>query len=121
MAKRRATRGGESPQPRSGPTPADLGLGCLLAILTLVVYTPALVGDLIWDDDAHILNNTTLRSVDGLFAMWTDPQALPQYYPLVHTTFWLEYQLWGSDPVGYHVVNVLLHAGSAVLLWRILL
>ncbi len=46
---------------------------------------------------------------------------MPQYYPLVHSIFWIEYHLWGLWTPGYHVVNVLLHAAAAVLLWRLLL
>ena len=40
---------------------------------------------------------------------------------MVHTTLWVEYQLWGFDPHGYHLVNLLLHATGVVLLWRVLL
>src|SRR5207244_2484301 len=34
--------------------------------------------------------------------------------------YWIEYQLWGLEPRGYHIVNMLLHGGSAILLWLIL-
>lgn len=92
----------------------------LLAVLTLALYSPAISGGFIWDDDDYVENNESLRTLDGLRRIWTDTKATPQYYPLVHTTFWIEYQLWGLKPLGFHVVNVLLHATSAWLFGRLL-
>ena len=93
-------------------------LGGLLVAATLVAYVPALRAGYIWDDDAHVTENPTLTSLAGLRAIWLDPGALPQYYPLVHTTFWIERRLWGLAPLGYHLINVLLHAFNALLLAR---
>ena len=90
-----------------------------LLLLALVTYFPALAGTFLWDDDAHV-TAPALRSLAGLWRIWTDPFATQQYYPLTHSVFWLEYRLWGADPVGYHVVNVVLHVTSALLLRRIL-
>src|SRR6187401_1993004 len=42
--------------------------------------------------------------------------ATQQYYPLLHSAFWFEHRLWGDSTVGYHVVNILLHATAAALL-----
>lgn len=95
------------------------GLGILL--LTLLAYAPAVNLDFIWDDDFYVTENQTLRDLDGLRRIWSEPGATPQYYPLVHTTFWIEYQLWQLKPAGYHVVNVLFHAATAVLWWRLLM
>ena len=95
-------------------------LGALLVALVLVVYWPALGGGFVWDDDAYVTNNLALRSVPGLSQIWGTLTTTPQYYPLVYTSFWLEYHLWGLNPLGYHVVNVLLHTLAAMLLWRVL-
>jgi len=91
----------------------------LLLIFTSLAYLPALNGTPIWDDDAHI-TRPELRSWDGLIKIWTQPGSTQQYYPFVHTVFWAEHQLWGDAPLGYHLVNVLLHCFSALLLLQIL-
>ncbi len=97
------------------------GAGMLLAALVLVAYAPALRAGFIWDDNRYVTANPALRDLGGLIAVWTTLDSTPQYYPLTHTVFWIEHALWGLDPLGYHAVNALLHAASAVLLWRILL
>ena len=97
------------------------GPALLLVGLTVGAYIPALSGGFVWDDDDYVQDNLTLRSLAGLGQIWFQPGATRQYYPLVHTTYWLEYRLWGLDPTGYHVVNVLIHALSAVLVWRLLI
>ena len=92
----------------------------IIVLLTLLAYIPAMRGGYIWDDNAHITDNAALRSSDGLAKIWFDPKVLPQYYPLVHTTFWVEYHVWQLHPFGYHLVNVLLHAFNAILLLLVL-
>ena len=91
-----------------------------LIVITLVAYLPAIQGGFIWDDDDYVTENPTLHSLDGLRDIWLDPSATPQYYPLVHSSFWIENHLWGLEPMGYHIVNVLIHAINALLLWWIL-
>jgi tetratricopeptide (TPR) repeat protein len=58
--------------------------------------------------------------MDGLIRIWTTPKTTAQYYPLTHTVFWLEYHLWGASTLGYHLVNILVHFFSALLLVCIL-
>ena len=91
-----------------------------LVLLVFLAYRPAAGGAFIWDDDDYVAQNPTLRTAGGLADIWLKPRSSPQYYPVVFTTYWLEYRLWGAQPRGYHETNVLLHAASAVLLWRIL-
>jgi tetratricopeptide (TPR) repeat protein len=93
-----------------------------LAMLAAVVaaYLPALEAGFVWNDDTYLTENRTLDTLDGLHLIWTEPKANEQYYPMVFTSFWIEKHLWSLHPFGYHLVNVLLHAGSALLLWRLL-
>src|SRR5213079_1406214 len=93
--------------------------GLILVVATTLAYQPAWNGKPIWDDDTHI-TSAELRSGHGLIRIWTDPAAAPQYYPLLHTIFWLEYKLWGASPLPYHLVNIALHALTALLLLRML-
>jgi len=97
----------------------DWLLGFFLVIVTIIAYQPVWHAGSIWDDDKHI-TPPELRSLNGLVRIWTQPGATQQYYPLVHSVFWVEYKLWGDSTVGYHWVNILLHAFSALLLAKIL-
>jgi 4-amino-4-deoxy-L-arabinose transferase-like glycosyltransferase len=94
-------------------------LTALLILLTVVAYLPAIGAGNIWDDDTLLTANPQMRSLDGLAQIWRGEQTR-DYTPLTSSIFWLEWQLWGGNPVGSHVANILLHAFSAVLLWRIL-
>jgi len=94
--------------------------GVALVLMPLIAYVPAYRALYVWDDDFYLTQNPVIRSPSGLADSWLRPTANPQYYPLVFTTFWIEARLWKLDPVGFHVVNVLLHAASAVVVWRVL-
>ena len=105
--------------------PARLRLAAagLLVIMTLAAYLPALGAGFVFDDRLYVTENPRLGSLEGLGQIWTvveQKEAQHQYYPLTSSGFWLQHQLWGLRPVGYHLVNVLLHAANAVLLWRLL-
>lgn len=92
----------------------------IMVFATLAIYSPAFKAGFIWDDDDYVTRNETLRSLNGLGRIWFDLGATPQYYPLVHTSFWMEYHLWGLHPSGYHIVNIIIHILNALLIWLIL-
>ena len=94
-------------------------MAAILLLAVFFAYRPAASGGFIWDDDDYVSQNPTLLNLSGLADIWLHPTLSPQYYPMVFTTFWLESQL-GNGPHGFHEINILLHAASAILLWRIL-
>ena len=96
----------------------------VLGLLVVVPYLPAMLwGGFVWDDFVYIKTDP-VREVSGLWKIWFSPSDIKyegHYWPLVYTTFWIEHKLWGFDPTGYHVVNVLLHLANTLLLWHLLL
>ena len=92
--------------------------------MTIIAYLPALRAGWIWDDDYYVTKNYNLHDLGGLKNIWTkfglSNGGTPQYYPVTHTTLWIEHHLWGTWAAGYHAVNVLIHATNAILLWIIL-
>jgi tetratricopeptide (TPR) repeat protein len=92
----------------------------VLALLVFVAFFPAVTGQYLWDDDRHAGLIQYFSNLAGLKKIWTPQAATPQYYPLTFTTFWIEYYFWADSTLGYHIDNMILHAASAVLVWRLL-
>ena len=88
--------------------------GGALFLLALTCYAPALQGTFLWDDLGHV-TRADLRPLSGLVRIWFERGSTQQYYPLLHSVFWFEYQLWGDAPLGYHLLNVAWHALAACL------
>jgi tetratricopeptide (TPR) repeat protein len=89
-----------------------------LVISVLIAYAPALRGTLLWDDNSHI-TRPEMQSWHGLWRIWAELGATQQYYPLLHTALWVEHRFWGDAVLGYHLVNVALHALAACLVFSI--
>lgn len=89
----------------------------MLAAIFLA-YTPVWWAGFIWDDSMFVAGNGTL-SLRELVDIWTTRAA--DICPLTLTLFRFLYVLFGSDPLPYHLANVLLHAAAALVLWRVLL
>ena len=104
------------------PKQVDLWVhGAILVALVIVTYSPVFKAGFVWDDIA-ITDNISLKTLDGLGKIWFHPSEIQHeghYWPLVYTSFWIEWNLWGLNPVPYHIVNLLLHALLVIVLWRL--
>jgi tetratricopeptide (TPR) repeat protein len=90
----------------------------LLIALVFVSYVQVFNAGFIWDDESHLTRNPCIVGPLGLKEVWTSARGV--YYQLVLTTFWTVHKVACLSPWPYHLLNVFLHAGSAVLLWQIL-
>ena len=102
--------------PGAGVAAARLVVGsAILLLLALAVCWPALRGGFIWDDPLSIEKNPLVTGKLTPGTVWFGMD-----FPLTTVAFWLQWLAWGKNPLGYHLVNALLHGANAVLLWRVL-
>ena len=94
--------------------------GGLLALLVVLVYLADLGNAYIWDDDSYVSEQPCARLPEGLYNMWFKRGPFSRLPARAHDAA-VRHQLWGFDPHGYHLVNMLLHATGVILLWRVLL
>lgn len=101
----------------ASPVARDTAGIAAIVLAAFLAYLPALRGGFVFDDHPLVESNRAL--LGPLWHLWTSGAA-PDYWPLTWTALWIEHRLWGSSPLGYHVVGVALHATVALLLWRVL-
>jgi Flp pilus assembly protein TadD len=85
-----------------------------LLVVTLLAYMPAWHGGKLWDDDGH-MTRSALQSAEGLWRIWFDVGATQQYYPVLHSMFWILHRVFGEETLGYHLFSITLHVLSACL------
>lgn len=114
MAKQKGIKPAKRAGNRSYRPISDWLLPVLVGIVTLVVFSPALANGFIWDDRANLVDNPHYRGLGWVQLKWMFSSfLLGHYQPLSWMTLGLDYLIWGMDPFGYHLTNLLLHAATA--------
>jgi Flp pilus assembly protein TadD len=95
----------------------EVGPPLAVAVVTIAVFLPALWNGFVnWDDTTNFLNNPNYRGLGWKNLRWMATTfLLGQWIPLTWLTLGLDYVLWGMDPFGYHLTNVVLHCATAVV------
>ena len=101
-------------------------LAVSLSLLTLIVYITTLRNEfLLWDDDVYVTDNTFIRTFNGVFLRraFFDFSA-SNWHPLTWLSHALDYAIWGLNPLGHHMTNIILHAANTflvvVVIWGLL-
>lgn len=93
-------------------------LASLAALATLMLYLPALRNEFVgvWDDNAYIAENVAIRSMNLAFFRWAffDFHA-SNWHPLTWISHAVDYALWGPNPMGHHLTNIILHAANTAI------
>jgi len=96
-------------------TRRSVAAGAALGLLVLAVYLPSLRGGFIWDDQLLVQQNPLVQGELNWRSIWFSTD-----FPLSNLALGLEWRAFGQHAAGYRLVNVLLHVGSCLLLWRLL-
>lgn len=96
-----------------------LALGLALVAATFTAHFPAIHAGYIWDDSMFLYGSPLVTATDGLYKAWFTAEG-SDYWPLMSTMFWIEWRIWGKEPMPYHATNIALHAAAVVLLWQLL-
>ncbi len=94
-----------------------LSCASLSSLAVFIVYLPSLAnGFVLWDDDLYVLQNRFIRHLGERFLrmVFTTPVA-SNWHPLTVIAYAVDYRLWGLNPFGYHLENIILHALNAFL------
>jgi hypothetical protein len=97
------------------------GLAVAVALVVFACFVPAVGNDFVtWDDPLNFTENVHYRGLSLSHLRWMFATFhMGHYQPLTWITFGLDYSLWGLDPTGYHLTNILLHTANAVLFYWI--
>jgi protein O-mannosyl-transferase len=102
-------------------TAVSRGLPGLLALATGVAFWPSLGNGFVeWDDQVLIADNLAYRGLGWREIRWAfGTMQLGHYVPLAWLSFSFDYAVWGVNPFGYHLTNLLLHVTTALLLYAL--
>jgi Flp pilus assembly protein TadD len=93
-----------------------------VAVLTFAVYLPALQNGFVWDDVQYITSNSFIRSINGnLFKTAFLTFQADNWHPLAWISHAVDYSIWGLNPLGHHLTNIILHAINTMLVVLLLM
>jgi len=85
-----------------------------IALIALLVYLPALSNGFVnWDDQAYVYENHNIRSFDLKWLL--SAVVVGNWHPLTMLSYMVDYSIWGLNPFGYHLANIVIHAANTFL------
>lgn len=92
-------------------------LAAAVSLITLLQYIPSLKHEFLgWDDNQYVYENPFISSFGIDFFKWAflDFHSY-NWHPLTWISLALDYSMWGLDPMGYHLTNIILHTANTIM------
>jgi tetratricopeptide (TPR) repeat protein len=98
-------------------------LAALVSLLTFIIYLSSLGNDFVnWDDNSYVLENSHIRSLNMAFFRWAFLNFYADnWHPLTWMSHAFDYAIWGLNPVGHHLTNIILHAINSFIVVLLIL
>jgi len=95
----------------------------LLVAISILAFQPGLAGEFVWDDDLLLIDHANYRSPELILSSLRSLFIIsPSYFrPLGYMSFFLDYSLFGAEPIWYHLENLTLHISTTLLVLLLLL
>ena len=92
-------------------------------LLTLIFYTPALKNDFInWDDPTYVYENSNIQCLNSQSLYWMLTSLYEaNWHPLTWLSHAIDYALWGLNPLGHHLTNIIIHGLNTLLIFLLVL
>ncbi len=120
---RQKKNSGENPKPVFSSRSSSLVICALLALATFLVFAPAIYHDFVnYDDPDYVSSNAHVKAGltgDGIVWAFTTGHA-SNWHPLTWISHMMDAQMFGVNPFGHHLVNVLFHIANTLLLFLVL-
>jgi tetratricopeptide (TPR) repeat protein len=88
-----------------------------LSIITVLIFVNSLKNQFVYDDNILIVGNTTYKYFDTwkLFFTPFNPANGVEYLPVRDITYAIDYLIWGENPVGFHLSNLIIYVLSGII------
>ena len=94
----------------------------LIAVAVFACFLPTLNNGFVWDDNLNFIENSNYRGISPSHLYWMFTTFYDaNYHPLTWLTLGFDFVLWGMNPAGYHLTNLILHVLNAVLFFLLII
>jgi hypothetical protein len=102
--------------PKATP-PSLIIIAASVALITFAVFLPALQNEFVnWDDNVYVYENSFIRTVNAkLFKSAFLGFYASNWHPLTWLSHAMDYAIWGLNPLGHHLTNIILHAFNVLI------
>ena len=101
-----------------------LGMGAIfIFLLTFMVYTPTLKNDFVnWDDAPYVFENNDIQFLHSQSLYWMLTSFYQSnWHPLTWLSHAIDHALWGLNPLGHHLTNIIIHGLNTLLIFLLVL